>query len=369
MFIKTAFRAPFYFFAGEEPAAGGEGGGSEPVNAGVAGANAARGAGPPVDTGAAKVEPVQTAVADPKVTPPVTPPVEKKPAAPEQKTAIEGAGVKPGEEPVVATQTWPDDWATRAAKGDKKLADRLIKMGSPEAVVDAYRNLEQKMSSGAYAKKLPTNYTAEEVTEFRKANGIPEKAEEYDDNIGGGIVWGDADKPHIDNVKQYALEHNWTPDQLKSGLGWWAQYQNELSDQLIASDNNTATLARDEYRRMWGPKLDANFTFVKNQFEALGSDEWKAFVNGRDANGVRFGDNPKVMNAMYQAFYKADPRAAELPANGTPPAQAESVERTKLETMMRADPYSYWKGPDAAKNQERYRQIIQNDLDRGKNAA
>ena len=81
---------------------------------------------------------------------------------------------------------WPDDWREKIAEfasaGDKKAYEkelrRLQNMESPLAVYGSFRNMENTWASRNFIKKPGENAKPEEVAEYHKALGVPEKAED-----------------------------------------------------------------------------------------------------------------------------------------------------------------------------------------------
>ena len=75
---------------------------------------------------------------------------------------------------------WPSDWATRMSKGDEKVAKQFSRYASPEALAEAHISLRRRFDSGEFRAALPKDAKPEEVSAWRKDNGIPEKPEAYD---------------------------------------------------------------------------------------------------------------------------------------------------------------------------------------------
>ena len=280
-------------------------------------------------------EPVKSA-ADPAVAPPA-------PAA--------------GDVPPAAKE-WPKEWRELFAGDDKKRIAKVARYSDPGKVLDALVAVETDLHSGRYIKKLPTHYTDEELSEFRKANNIPDKPDGYDTDLGNGIVWGEADKPHIDDFTRYAHENNMTPDEVKRGLGWWAQYQ----ETLLAKQDEADTIAMQEaattLRAKWGGEETKNKNFLKtvlDQQEGL----YSGMLNARMPNGRRLGDSPEALDFLVKKFAEADPYARELPGNGQDPAKTVEKEMADIKAMMGNKESKYWKGPESAAIQERYRNLIE----------
>jgi hypothetical protein len=365
MFMKSAMRAPFYFFAGED---GGAAGGGAAVGAGAVVASPAGALG-----SAPSSEPVHGTAGDPG---PMTKPADGqdpaaggapvKPAAvapktadpaPAARSAADGGG--PGGEPAKATDPLPwEKQAEALAKGDKKLTERLVRLGGIEGIINSWRSMEVERDSGRWAKQLPTHYTAEELAEFKAANKIPDKPEGYDDNLGNGFVWGESDKHVLDHFKTYALENNMTPAEVKKALGWYPLYQEAIINELNEADLNNAALAKNDFRATWGAAEARNLTFLRNQFESE-KGAWATIANARAPDGRRLGDNPQIMKLFLEKFKNGDPEAYDLPSNGTTPSQNVEQEMADIKKLMGNKQSAYWKGPDAPAMQERYRNLIE----------
>jgi hypothetical protein len=247
----------------------------------------------------------------------------------------------------------------RLSGTDASLKARLARMRGPEDLLTAYRSLEQQMSSGAYKKALPTRYTDQELAEYKRANGIPDKAEDYDTALGNGIVWGEADKPHIDNFTKYALENNMTPDEVKKGLGWWASYQNDLVAQVETNDEQNATQGRIQLRSMWGADQPKNLNFIKTKLDGYGPTFFNDLMNARLDSGVRFGDNPQMLNMLLEQLNQADPYGRELPGGGVDAGKTLDAELAELNVLMADKSSRYWRGDQANDLQARWRTLYE----------
>lgn len=317
-------------------------------------------------------------------TPPAEPVVANEPVEPAGKPAPK-SGTKPEEKPAAITAVdgpalevdknapKPTDipWEERVAKmvgDDKKAYDRLIRMKGEEGLWKAYRAMEVERDSGKWAKKLPTHYTAEELADYKKSNGIPDKPDGYDINLGNGIVWGDNDKPHIDNYTAYALKNNMTPDEVKRGLGWWADYQQDLVALMDASDDEHATEAQIEMRAKWGKDEKRNRNFMRNQFEGISKDAWRNLVMARGPDGRLIGNNAETMFSIFDKLKAGDPDAYELPGEGQSAGKTLDEEMKELQGMMRDKSSAYYAKATRDEIQARYRTLIDRDRARKANA-
>ncbi len=301
--------------------------------------------------------------------PPVTPPANDPAPAPRAPTAADPAAPAPAADTPPAPQTWPEKWRELVAGDDKKEVERLARIKDPSQLWKSFREIERDMSSGKYRKVLPVNPTDAELADYRKSNNVPDKPEGYDLNLGNGIVFGETDKPHIDNFLKYAHDRHATPEMVKLGVGWWADYQNHLVDQMNEADTQNFADARAELRSAWGPNETRNKNFIKMQLDGFGEGFYTKLMNSRSPEGVRLGDDPAAMVNLFKLLHERDPESYDLPGNGQGPTETEAEEEAKYNNLMRDKRSAYWKGPDAENMQARYRQIITNKEARAARAA
>lgn len=364
MFMKSAMRAPFYFFAGEEGGAGGSGAPAGAIGSGATSEpvhGTAPDPGPDPKPAAPEAKPAakETPKGDPAPKADLAPKPAAK-AAPEPKTAADGGGGDPNAEVKPVATEFPPDWREKMAGDDKGLLKRLERMKEPSDLLKAWRAMEVERDSGRWAKKLPTHPTAEELVEYQKANGIPDKPEGYDDNLGNGFVWGEADKDALDHFKQFAHERNMTPAEVKRSLEWYPLYQEHIVNQLNENDLEHAGQAKIDFRSTWGAKEPANLNFLKNQFQEM-KEGWKTIAMARGPDGRLLGNNPDIMKFFLEKFKNADPAAYDLPGNGSAPSQSLAEEKAAIKPLMANKKSEYWVGPKAPAMQARYREIIEHE--------
>lgn len=217
--------------------------------------------------------------------------------------------------------------------------------------------LETKLSSGEFAKKLPTYYTEEELAEFRKANGIPDKAEDYDVNVQG-LVWGEADKPMLDSWKQFAFENHLPPEIAKLGPLWYAREQESLVERLAQQDADNYQLGTAALQAEWGKEFKGNLNAAKNMFEAY-PGVWEQVMGSRNSDGLRNGDNPVVLKAMAAISREMNPFATVAPnVPGDVAAKSIDARLGELNAMMGDKSGPYWKGSQSAALQQEWRDLF-----------
>jgi hypothetical protein len=308
---------------------------------------------------------------------------------PKPKTVADSAN-KDGPEPKqVVPADWPADWREKLAGADKALATRLARMNSPQDLLNSYRALEARLSSGELKKTLPTHYTDAELAEYKKANGIPDDANGYDTKIDG-IVWGEHDKPMLDSFKQFALDTHAPPDQVKWALSWYAREQEAMVDRLAQQDQLHVQRGEDELRAKWGTEYKKNLNALGNLFagapplEIQGPDGksqqvamFDAIMAARDPSGRALGNVPGFMDWAVGLSKALNPYATNVPDQGGDPAKDATVRYRELQQMSADKQGVYWRGPQAPVYQEEMRSLIDvltrtgrmDDRGRVKNAA
>ena len=324
------------------PAAGGEGG------------------GPPSDLGSSIPVVVEKAPVTPPAAPPaaaapppaVTPPVA---ATPPIKTAADDPPPKGDEEPKPVAATWPENWRELMAGDDKKELARLQRMNSPLDVKNSWRAMEARLSSGELKRALPNNATPEEVKAYRESNGIPDKPEGYDVNLGNGFVWGEADKPLLDDFTKHAHESNIPNDVVKSVLGWFTQQQQQEADKVQVRDQNESVLGSEALRAEWGAQFKGNLAAARNMFEGQsvatpdGKDRaplWDVLMSARAQDGRLLGNIPDLVKWAAGVSREMNPFATIVPDSpGGSPIKTAEARFAELNTMMRDKSSAYYRGP------------------------
>ena len=291
--------------------------------------------------------------------PPVADPVSKAP-----KTA---ADVPAAPEPKAPTPaTWPDNWRELMAGDDKKELARLQRMNSPVDVKNSWRAIEQRLSSGELKRALPTNHTEAELADYRKSNGIPDKPEDYDVNLGNGFVWGEADKPLLSEFTKFAHERNIPGDYVKSSLEWFAAKEQQMVEEIAHNDARNAALGAEALRAEWGNAFKGNLNAVRNMYEgqtvetADGKGTIPAFnllTEARAPDGRRLGDIPGLLKIMSNQSREINPFATLVPEGNSTPIQSAETRLSELNGMMRDKSGPYWRGPQSDKLQAEWRDL------------
>ena len=346
------------------------------------------GGGPPSDVGNATVVPIEK-VGSPQAAPPAaaapapvvkveTPPVSAPapaakvvtpPADPAAKPAAKTLAAEPlpGEEPKQPTPAnWPDNWRELMAGDDKKELERLKRFNSPADIRKSHRAMEQRLSSGELKRALPNNYTEEELADFRKQNGIPDKPEDYDTSLGNGFVWGEADQPLLKDFTAFAHEANMPGEYVKRSLEWFARQEQKIVDEVATRDNRESALGAEALRAEWGKEFQGNMTAMRNLLEgqtAATPDGQKVplfdlLMSSRTSDGRLLGNVPDVIKWASGLSRELNPFATLVPDNGAGGGiKSAEAEFAAISAKMGDKTSDYWRGPNADTMQARWREL------------
>lgn len=231
-------------------------------------------------------------------------------------------------------------------------------MTSPKDILNSWRGLEQRLSSGELKRALPNNHTDEELAEFRKSNDIPDKPEGYDVNLGNGFVWGEADQPLLADFTKFAHDRNMPGPMVKSALEWFANSQQRIADDIAQRDENERVNGTEALRAEWGKEFKQNLAAARNMFEGDSAALWNIVMGARAEDGTRLGNLPEVLKFFAGKSRELNPFATLVPEAGSAPAKTAETRMAEINVMMKDRPNGpYWKGPQSAALQQEWRTL------------
>ena len=251
-----------------------------------------------------------------------------------------------------------DDWRVKLAGGDEKELKRLARFASEADIYKSFRELEKKKSNGELKQALSKDATPEELTQWRKENGIPESADKYDLKFDDGLVIGENDKPLIDKFVASMHGKNANEDQVKAAIATYysliGEKQQAQAESDVAFKDQSIELLKEE----WGGEFKKNLAAVNGFLAALPDEPRAAFEHARTPDGKKLGDDPAIIKWLAATAYEINPAASVMPSSVSNPAGAISDEIAAIEKMVGDKTSAYWKGADAQKNQDRYSELL-----------
>lgn len=261
------------------------------------------------------------------------------------------------------------DWRRVMAGEDAQELARLGRFASAADVYRSYRALEQRMSSGQLKSVLPKDAKPEEITAWRKENGVPEKPEDYLPLVQtDGLVVGEEDKAVVGDLLKVAHANHMTPAQARAGVEFMYEMEGRRTEAQETKDRDIAKKTQDALRAKWpGGDYRANINAIESLFasapsipQADGSKvPLKDFViQARMPDGTPLGSSPEALEWLAYISREINPAATVVPNAGTNQAQSIADEIGKFKKMMGNRNSEYWKGPQADANQKRYKQLL-----------
>lgn len=296
---------------------------------------------------------------DPPITPnPVAPPPDPSPPEPAKPPiAADPGGGDPPPEP---KPYWPDDWRTKAAEhyaaGDKKAYEkelkRLERVTDPAAAWGMYREAESKLSEGGRVKLPGKDAKPEEVQEFYKALGVPEKPEGYFETLKleNGAELGDDDKPILTDFAAKLHEVGATPAVVNAAANWYYANQQKQADALDEQDDKVRTETENVLKEELGSAYKRSINNISTLFAtAPGGTDLKndgglftRLLGGRMADGKQIGNDPDMLRFLISLSREFNPLGAvvEDASGGGKSAEAELADLQKLRSTDRRKYYS-----------------------------
>lgn len=267
-------------------------------------------------------------------------------------TIMNGGDGQGGEQQQQAPANWPENWRDLSAGGDEKLRKRLDRFASPGDIVKSWLAAEQKITSGEYKKPaaLPENASPEQIAEYRKELGVPDKPDGYDTTLPDGLVIGDADKPLVAEFLKEMHGVNAPPAMVKSALSAYYKIQENQIAAQEAHDDEVWKRTEDALRAEFGSEYRRNQNIINNYMSSLPEALRDNLIGARLGDGSKLLGNEQGVRFLLGLALEANPVATVIPNTSNP---AKSIEDEIASLKVGSD--EYWKSPD---KQARYRQLV-----------
>jgi len=255
---------------------------------------------------------------------------------------------------------WREDWRDLMAGGDEKERKRLDRFRSPVDVYKSNRELEKKMSAGEIKAKLADNATPEQVTAWRKDNGIPETPDGYLEKLPDGLVIGADDKPMLESFLADVHGQNAPPAVVAKALDWYYRQQEEQIAATSLADKTFKQASEDALRAEWGGEFRSNVNSIMSFLDAApptddGAPLKDLLMGARLSDGTMLGNNPAALKWLASLAQEANPSGFVAPSAGTSQLESVETEIATIQAKMRSDRAGYDKD---TKLQSRYQTLI-----------
>lgn len=191
--------------------------------------------------------------------------------------------------------------ATDEEKADhEKLLQRLKRFNSPADAAKALRQQDKLISSGQLKKALPKDAKPEQIAAWRAENGIPESPEKYDITMPDGLVFGEEDKPVVDQILKGLHGANASNEVVKAALKTYADSKAAASAAMVKLNHQAKRVMETELRAEWGGEYDDNRDGIESMFQSMGEDYSDFIVSLRTPDGVQALNDPRFVKALAQ---------------------------------------------------------------------
>lgn len=280
---------------------------------------------------------------------------------------------------VAAPADYPEDWRDKMAEGvrpgDAQFRKRLDRFGSPIELGKSYFALDGRLRSGELKSQLPKDAKPEQIAEWRKENGLPEKADGYVAGLAlpNGMVLGEADKPLLaDLAENVAHKGNWTQQQVNDVTAWYFRTQDAMRLKQEEADDQLWTKTEESLRAEWGGKYGENRAAINNLVARMPDDIADELQGARipaptkedPGRTVKLLGHPSFLKFLAGIERELNPTGVNLPGGGDPVKTLEN-ELATIRQKARDDPEGY----DRDKGLQRRQQELIDMLARAKGRA
>jgi len=256
------------------------------------------------------------------------------------------------------TPTWRDDWRQAMANGDQKELERLQRIASPEALHKSYRELEKKMSSMKLPPTLPENPTPEQLAEYRKQVGVPEKFEGYYEKLPEGLVIGEEDKPAMNMLAERLHAKNVSPDIVADVVDVYYKIQEQNHADMIEAQKSLRQATEDALRKEWGADYRSTVNSIKTMFDGM-DPEVKELVEGMQlADGSLAFNHPGFMRWMGSLALQINPAALVMPGQTGGDKTATIKQQLDANFAEMKKNINAWQSPANASRREEHTRLI-----------
>lgn len=248
--------------------------------------------------------------------------------------------------------------AEHYAAGDKKAEAkelrRLERVKDIKSLWGLYRELEGKFTSGGLIKKPGKDAKPEEIAEYHKAIGVPEKPEDYfkDIKLANGTVIGEADKPIADAFAAAVHKSGATPAVVSAALDWYYAEQEAKAAELDEADDAFRRESERALKDELGPAYRRTTAAIGTLFAtAPGGVDIKnenslyaRLMAGRTADGRVIGNDPDIVRWLASLAHEVNP-AATVVEDGNQSGLTIDQELKQIADLRKTDKKQYYSEP------------------------
>lgn len=201
------------------------------------------------------------------------------------------------------------DWRVQMAGEDQDALKFLEKYADPQQAMKAWRSLQTKLSEGGKVKVPGEGATPEEIAEYVKAIGVPEKVDGYQITAkpADGYEVSESDKAFLGGTTEKLhelLAKGAKPGDIVNFLH--QTYYDAAAQSVIDAENAAADLAYEgeqANRKLWKEKYEENIQWAiagAKQYFPGSEAEFEETMGLRMADGRALFDHPMIQRIFAQ---------------------------------------------------------------------
>ncbi|MHB8816524.1 MAG: hypothetical protein ACYDAE_25125 [Steroidobacteraceae bacterium] len=231
---------------------------------------------------------------------------------------------------------------------------------SQQAMLDAAWSAQERIAKGELARPLPDNPTPEQLAEYRKGRGIPEKPEGYWE-AAKDVKLEEGDKEIIAPYLPIMHELNLTPAQAAKLIGFRQQEVERQIDERQQADVTLRKQTEDALHQEWGSQYRQNVETMRSFLETRFGDGVDDLMNARTPSGDPLLGNSTVLRSLLQMALDLNGGVPSITLPDGKLADGAGVDSRmhEIEALMKDGSSKYWKGPEAEPMQAEYRRLIE----------
>lgn len=194
-----------------------------------------------------------------------------------------------------------DAWRDLVAGDNKKLRKELDKSASPSDFGKRFNSLLSRVGDSNVVRKPTEKSSPEEITAWRQARGVPEKATDYKINLPEGAPALDTlGKALTDQFLADAHAAEMDQKQIDVSLANMERMRLTIEAERDKQVEQFRKENEDTLRGQWGPDYRRNEEYANRALQEYFPDLGPEFLNLRLENGSRVGDHAALLMGLAQ---------------------------------------------------------------------
>lgn len=235
----------------------------------------------------------------------------------------------------------PEDWRKQIGGEDPEAQKVLQRFADPKTFFKSFSDAQAKIRSGELQKPLAADATPEQIAEYRKAHGVPEKPEGYFEKLPNGRVIGADDQPMFTQVAERLHKLNVSPAVMHELADWYYASEEQQTAAERKVDDADRIKAIQDLRTEWGEDYRPNMNIMESWLDGLGKDLKAHLKDAVLGDGTRLMNNPSVVKWLVAQARTVNPAAGLIPGGGDVDIKTIDTEIAGIEKVMRESRSTY----------------------------